>query len=371
MIKIAIVISNMGSTDPRVIKLYPSLSKKYSVLILGWDRTGGHPTYENLTNNVVVRRLRLKMPYGRIYTRTIPTLIFFFWVFINLCRFMPRIVHACNLDGIIPCYIYKIYAKNMVIFDLFDRLYLSITKCARTQIVISLLRVFEEFFSRRADALVTNSMKLRRTFISKPKNCAIIMNCPDDYRKTENTSRSTGQCFKLVFAGYVTPERGLELVAKAISKLKNVKLMIAGDTRDYEYLKRLLEHWNVEYLGFLPYEEAMSLQESADAIVIPYDPQLPMNRIGAPNKLFDAMMLGVPTITTICKEIVEESGCGLYVDFEVVSVRDAIVCLKSNPSLREELGSNGRIAFEHKYNWSLMETRLFDLYDILLMGNRP
>jgi glycosyltransferase involved in cell wall biosynthesis len=281
---------------------------------------------------------------------------------INLFRYRPKIVHACDVDTVVACYLYKRLGRNTLVFDLFDRFSLSITK---PKIAILVLRSLEEFFSYRADTFVTNSIKLYNTFNRKPKNYAIIMNCPNDEPKTQNCDMPRSQFFKLVFAGYISPERGLEQVAKAILGQEKIKLVVAGQATDNEYIARLKNYSNIEYLGCLQYDEAMCLQSGADAIIIPYDPQLPMNRIGTPNKLFDAMMLGIPVITTVCREIVEETMCGIFVAFEPGSIRDAISRLSNYPFLREEMGINGRKAFENKYNWSLMEKRLLGLYDDL------
>jgi glycosyltransferase involved in cell wall biosynthesis len=40
--------------------------------------------------------------------------------------------------------------------------------------------------------------------------------------------------------------------------------------------------------------------------------------------------------------------------------------LRDKPELRKRLGTNGRKAFLEKYNWNLMEDKLFAVYDTLL-----
>lgn len=62
--------------------------------------------------------------------------------------------------------------------------------------------------------------------------------------------------------------------------------------------------------------------------------------VANPNKLFEAMMLGVPVITNVCRKIVRETGCGLIVEYNPKSVRDGIVKLR-DPLLRKELGTKG------------------------------
>src|SRR2546425_13352653 len=106
MIDIVLVKSNTIIYDPRVIKIVRSLTKRYSVLGLGWNR-------ENLERDklkhyvIPIRCLNRSAPFGK------PTIIlhyplFWLWIFAQLSILKPTVVHACDLDTVIPCYFYKI-----------------------------------------------------------------------------------------------------------------------------------------------------------------------------------------------------------------------------------------------------------------------
>jgi glycosyltransferase involved in cell wall biosynthesis len=85
------------------------------------------------------------------------------------------------------------------------------------------------------------------------------------------------------------------------------------------------------------------------------------------NKLFEAMMCGVPIITNVATEIVNETQCGITVDYnDIEQIKEAIANLRDDPELRKRLGDNGRKAFLQKYNWAAMEQKLFKIYDSLL-----
>ena len=47
--------------------------------------------------------------------------LFWSWVFINLIIYRPKVVHACDLDVILPCYVYKKIFRKKLVFDIFDR----------------------------------------------------------------------------------------------------------------------------------------------------------------------------------------------------------------------------------------------------------
>jgi glycosyltransferase involved in cell wall biosynthesis len=79
------------------------------------------------------------------------------------------------------------------------------------------------------------------------------------------------------------------------------------------------------------------------------------------------MMCGVPIITNVAHEIVNETGCGIIVEYDnKEQIKEAIITLRDNPELRKRLGTNGRKAFLEKYNWNIMEQKLYKIYDDLL-----
>jgi glycosyltransferase involved in cell wall biosynthesis len=85
------------------------------------------------------------------------------------------------------------------------------------------------------------------------------------------------------------------------------------------------------------------------------------------DKLFEAMMCGIPLITNVATEIVNETQCGIIVDYNNIDhIREAVVNLRDNLYLRKRLGDNGRNAFLRKYNWNAMEQKLFKIYQELL-----
>jgi glycosyltransferase involved in cell wall biosynthesis len=123
------------------------------------------------------------------------------------------------------------------------------------------------------------------------------------------------------------------------------------------------------YLKMVPHEAILQYTSNADTIFILYDPQIPNNRYASPNKLFESMCFSKPVIVSdhsSMTKIVETEKCGMTVSFgNQGELRNAILYLKSNPMICYELGNNGRKAFERKYSWNIMETKLFTLYEKL------
>jgi glycosyltransferase involved in cell wall biosynthesis len=361
---VVLIRSNPILYEMRVLKIVRSLSKKYSLLVLGWDRDGTHSSSELIGENVLVKRFKIKAPYARFYLLFYYPL-FWLWVFKNLLIYRPKVVHACDLDALIPGYLFRLFFSVKLVFDNFDRFAMAFIPI-EYRLLYSVINKIEEVLAKNSDALITVSEERKSSFGGYlPKHVEIIMNCPylEDYDENVNGKQKLegDGVLTLVYAGAISRDRGLLLIGKAIEDEKNVRLILAGRVFD-DTLEHLLKNPNVSYVGFLKAEEVLKLEKMAEVIPVLYDPSIPINRVASPNKLFEAMMLGVPVITNVCRDIVVEAECGLIANYDAQEVKRAILRLKNNPLLRKKLGINGRQTFEKKFNWKIMEEKLLKLY---------
>jgi glycosyltransferase involved in cell wall biosynthesis len=371
MTDILLVRSNSLVKSPRVTKIARSIGKAYKSRAIGWNR-------EQLGRekiNLVMLELDLfnfKAPIGK---PTIIAYLPFFWLFIfyNLMKIRPSIVHACDLDTIPPCYLYKKMFRKKLVFDVCDRYAMSKIPTSK-KTIFSLVNRLEEYYAPRVDCLINVSEKLAATFTKRPQLNAIVMNCADDTTTQSNPDNKNKEnnVFRLVYTGNIVRLRGIEQIVQAISDLDNVELNLAGNVIDNELLNRLLlSNKNVKYKGILSLLDALALEAASDAMIILYDPSVPNNRYAMPNKLFESMMFGIPLITNVAAEIVKKVDCGIFVEYkDTDEIRNAVISLRDNIGLRKRLGANGRAAFEQEYNWAKMEKRLYDVYNKLLKKKR-
>jgi glycosyltransferase involved in cell wall biosynthesis len=361
--------------DIRVFKVAGSLKKRYSILALGWNR---EKVPSEIANNYIVdlKLCGLNAPYGKslIHSPKMVAYYFYFWIwlFIQLVKSRPMVVHACDLDTVIPSYFYKIIFRKKLIFDVFDRYAIAFVP-RKYRIFYSTVNFLEEFFSKNSDVLITISDKVLSTFRRKPKHSLLIFNCPEDYA-IDKTKSNEEQVLKIAYTGGIRSKtRGLENITTAIKDLSNVELVMAGwyIKTDKPFLEGLLHMPNVKYKGILKPDEALILEASSDVIVALYDPSLHWHNITLPNKFFEAMMCGVPLITNVSPEFVNSIGFGVIVQYDnIKEIKDAIMKLRDNRDLRRNLGLNGRNAFLEKYNWMKMEEEIFKVYSSL-MGRKP
>ena len=372
MVDIAVVrTANSIIYDPRVTKIVTSLSKKYSVIALGWNRDA--ISQEKINNYIVKLELfKLKTSVWKpSMIRIIMRMLIFFppfwiWVFLKLLVYRPDVIHACDLDSILPCYIYKVLFRKRLVFDVFDRYAITfIPKKFKMLYVIA--NSIEELISKFSDALiVANGEKVLKSFKKTPRYCQIILNCPYDEFVNLSHIPKKNEPFTITFTGHIRTHRGLELLIADIGNIKDVQLVITGRQEDQSLFNELQGIPNVKYHGLIDDFELLELQASSGVMVAFYDPEFFANNMPLPNKLFEAMMCSVPIITNVAQEIVKETNCGIVVDYNKDKIKEAILTLRDNPELRKSLGNNGRKSFLKKYNWGVMEQRLYKIYENLL-----
>lgn len=359
--------------DQKTIK---SLSKRYSTLVLAFNRGGmmelPKEKIKELINSYGGTRFKffnLRVPSGS--PALLPYLPFFWtWAFAKLLWHRPKVVHACDLQAMPPCYLYKkmFGNKRKLVFDVFDRFGMNYVPL-KSKRLYSLTNSFEERLAEGADVLISVSEELINTFQRKPKECVPILNCSEDYHMKRLTTPK-GNTLKLAFTGHIRRHRGLEVLPSAINNLTEVDLVVTGRLEDEKLLRSIRNISNITYLGFLEHSEVIAVELNSDAMVALYDPNSnAQNQYVVGNKLFEAMMCGIPIITNVATKIVNETQCGIVVGYDnVEQISQAILTLRDNPELRKKLGDNGRKAFLQKYNWTAMEQKLYKVYEQLLQN---
>ena len=143
-----------------------SLSKRYSTLVLGWNREG---VSKKIINDYIVdlKLFNMRAPFGK------PSLVAYFplfwiWILIKLFMYRPKVVHACDLDTVIPCYIYKIIFRKKLVFDVFDRYAMAYIP-PKFKTLYSLVNLLEEIFAGKADVLI-NVWKIAMDIQKKAKS---------------------------------------------------------------------------------------------------------------------------------------------------------------------------------------------------------
>ena len=158
--------------------------------------------------------------------------------------------------------------------------------------------------------------------------------------------------FKVIYTGALSNYYAIAYLLRAAEKLKEthpeIKIIVVGDGDDKEtYLKIKNEKDlnNVEFMGFLPKKNMLSIIRQGDVAFLGLR-DTKANRFGiSTNKLYEYMYAKKPIIASYRTDydLVEESNCGLSVEPESgEAIYQAIIALYKMPmSEREKLGVNG------------------------------
>ena len=364
-VKVVIVRSCLETLTPRAFKNAQTLAAEgYEVTVLAWDREAENPKSED-REGYHARRFRFKAPYGPKVLLYLP--IWWCFEFFWLMGHHWDVVHAMDFDTAPPAVLAAKLKGKPVIYELAD--------VYEDMIVLSpLLRrisiTIDKIFMRLARAMIISDEARVEELGGIPNdNLVVIYNSPPDLFGKPAAPR-TGDRFTIFYSGVLSEERlaNLDKVASAIRDLDGVRLVIAGyGNQDEEMGKWVRETPDkIQFVGRLSYIEALEEAMVADLIISLYDPVVLNTRYASANKLFEAMMCGKPVLMskgTAMSDIVDKENSGILVDSRnVEELKAAIIKLKEAPELCQQLGANGREAYEQRYNWEVMRKRLLGLY---------
>ena len=155
---------------------------------------------------------------------------------------------------------------------------------------------------------------------------------------------------KMVFVGIVKKDKGILVLLEAIRLLNekkiDIELTVYGNIHEpirEEFQRTIGELTNTKYAGILDWQDVIERLSHQDLLVLPtfYDSE------GHPGVLIEAMMAGVPIISTKFRsipEIVTHGYNGLLVSpYSVPELAEAIEMLVQDRDLVSQLGSNNAL----------------------------
>lgn len=226
---------------------------------------------------------------------------------------------------------------------------------------------YERWACPKFDEMITATPFIRDKFLKINPNTVEINNFPllDELANTSDWAQKSNE---VAYVGGIAKIRGIEEVITAMGYTQDVRLNLAGKFSEKaleEQVKNYPAWSKVNELGFLNRQQVNQVLAKSRAGLVTLHPVI--NYIDAlPVKMFEYMAAGIPVIASnfpLWREIVEGNKCGLCVDpLDPKAIGEAIKHLIDNPNEAEQMGKNGRQAVEQKYNWSIEERKLLQLY---------
>jgi len=172
----------------------------------------------------------------------------------------------------------------------------------------------------------------------------------------------------VMFLGTPRGHKGVDDLVEAVGSLgPGVVLALVGVDPARSGAPRWSAASHVRVIGEIPFDDVPRYLVAADVVAVPQRDTT--DTVGqVPAKLFDAMALGRPIVSTsvsMIPEILE--GCGVVVDpGDVAALAGAIKRLLDNPDQAATLGRRARDRCEARYSFRVARATLFPLLEKLL-----
>jgi glycosyltransferase involved in cell wall biosynthesis len=367
-----IVVIRSRAIDSSVFKLTKALSDfGFNVNLLVWDRQ--NDIINKKKYGFKLDRFQFRAPYDSLISLLFQP-IWFLYELIYIFKNKPDYIQVCDLDTLIPAIIAKKFLKEINIFYIIFDFYANHIKNKEKfpfNYLFKIISKLEKIGIGFTDQLfLVDKCRYKNVKGAYIRSLDYIYNSPPDlYHKFKHLKKQPKDQDEIIlfYAGALSKSRGLVDVIKVVKDMKKTKLIIAGNGPLRDFVRKISFNINnIEFLGFLDYEDVIRNEIKSDILFAFYNPELPNSKLASPNKLFESMMCKKPIITNTgiaAAEIVKKENCGIIIEYaNQQNLKKAINTLRDNPELRKFLGKNGREAYIRSYSWEKMKNRLYNVY---------
>lgn len=194
----------------------------------------------------------------------------------------------------------------------------------------------------------------------------VIANGVDAERFVPGPSRGDAGPARLLFAGRVVRQKGLDILLPALAALpkgRDFHLDVAGDGPEVAELTALAERLGiggkVSFLGWRDRDALPGLYARADIFVFPSRDE------GMPNAVLEAMASSLPVVASRIagnEELVRHGVTGLLTPCgDAPALTAALDSLLADPELAGNFGRAGRDLVREHYSWRAAATAYLDL----------
>jgi len=374
MPKVLMLLSNPFRPDVRVYKEAKTLMENgYMVEIIAWDRDAQRPARENV-EGIDIKRTGPKAYYGSWLSHVLKLPRFWWRCFREAARDDFDVLHVHDLDTLPPGVLISSLKQKPLIYDAHESYGMMIEGSGASKQVGKLVDRFELFLVPKTKNVILvnpNPYVYRGIYPAiknkKIKEPILIMNCKE---LSDPLPPPPKQGFRIGYVGALEPGRLLIETVKAVGTIPGIRFEIGGfgSLKD-ELLMHANKHQHISLRGEIKLEKLRDFYSKCHIVLSLVDPKFEHEWVGFPNRLFDAMALGRALMVSkgsfAAEQIVKKWECGLAVEPTEAGIRKGILSLKDNIDKVEEMGRNGRRAFEEKYNWDIQKRGLVEIYNKL------
>ncbi|MBZ0265244.1 hypothetical protein K8I28_11290 [bacterium] len=281
----------------------------------------------------------------------------------TLAEIQPDVVMAVNEEYILPFSFRYIPMPKRLVLDLYDSIGMRIF--GRGRVLNPVMRQLSQVALRTIHGLSEVSEERLEWHRTLPRENVIIYNSPPFL---ENVEAKEGLPDKFIYANGMLVDgfHGIETLLEAVEQFDDLHIVFSGRTKGEFLEKTFLTHPKVINLGSVPFEDVFRIITASSGVWAHYNP-IALNYVyGAPNKLYEAMMLAKPLFINSenhASAMPHEVGFGLVSPFEDVGSLIPLleIVAKGDAGLYQGC-QHAREVFKEKYAWEHMATRYADFF---------
>lgn len=267
----------------------------------------------------------------------------------------PDLIILTNEELVFCLKIINPFLKIKIFLDAIDALDIRTSSKRLPKFILSKI----VNFARKKSSLIIEVEEFRNKLRPQFNDKTIIIRNTPSVVKLSKKINTEG---KYIYAsGSLNKDiNGLEVLLSACNNYK-IKIIIAGFISDRGLLQLINAHNNCQYIGQVSYEDSLNYAFNSSALFAYYSPVIENFKFAAPNKVYEAFMLGKPLI--INSECVISSFCELnnfgFVNdyYDIIGLQDTLQKIFS-----EEFIFNDTIVknkFNRYYDWKI-ESKKWD-----------
>lgn len=381
--KICMLVTSTFTYDTRVQKETKTLAQDggYDVTVFALHK--GDAPQDETRDDYHVERIHIRSRrWGKsLPVRAIKYLEFCAHAVRRITRIHPAIVHAHDVDALIPGYIAASLSRAELIYDAHELWAERQHNIIRYPWLRRLVVAFEGLLSRRADAIITVNPSLANHLAEQHSipMPTVLMHCQEYQPVARNDI--IRQEFGIppdqrivIYAGLMKPGRGLDMLIRAAPYLDDAVIILMGPERIRGELEDLTGELGVQDLVYfrdpVSPEEVQHYVASSDVGVMPTQNVDLSYYYGAGNKLFHYLAAGIPAAVSDHPEkrrIVETYGVGVVFDeTDPQDIARAINELLNDEETYQAMCQRAREATQETLNWRVESRKLLSLYVQLL-----
>lgn len=344
--------------DVRLVKFLKFFTKRcYDVKFWGWSRNGRFPKIEGVDCQYLLQ--------GGGYGKKSKLFLFYFlWVFVVFikCLFSnlkDKIIIAIDFDSALPVYWASKFKKITYLYEVYDDFALRYKFPSGIKKFIH--RLDERVMHKSEYVIHVDENRV----IYRDCKWIIIENTPNDiYDGKYRDYCSIEKKFAVV--GLLSEMRGVSSILDFAKEHPDSQFLVVGRFINNSIKDEYVKLPNVDFHEPMPQEELYSLMKDCCAIFSLYDPCVDINKLAASNKVYDAMMHGIPVITNpevVNSKFIIDNNIGFTVNYSYDETWQ-VLCSENFLDIVKTKGSNGRAIYLEKFLFDkLVESRLVPILE--------